>query len=713
MSSDRNLRVGVRRTLIRYLALGAMVASGLTFGVATVAGALTTPTSNIVSDNSPTTLGGSIVFTATVTGTGGVSPTGTVVFTVTGGAGVTACTSSNTTLAGSGGTATATCTITAATAGTYVVSDAYSGDSTYSALTSATDTVTVAKATPTNVVTNNSVTALGGSIVFTATVTGPTNGATPSGTVAFTVTGSANVTACTSSSAVLAGSTNVATATCTITAATAGTYVVSDAFTSDSNYTSVTSATNTVTVAKATPTNVVTNNSVTALGGSIVFTATVSGPTNGAAPSGTVVFTVTGSAGITACTSSSATLVGSTHVGTATCTITATAAGTYVVSDAFTSDSNYASVTSATNTDTVAMVTPTNVVTDNGVTTVGSGIVFTATVTGSGGVTPTGTVVFTVTGSAGVTACTSSSATLVGSTSVATATCSITASAAGTYVVSDVYPGDGNYNTVTSVTDTVTASAAPSGGGGTPPTTNAPPPSGIAASSYGIPVSGSVSSSAPLNVTLTSGSSTDAVSVPSGALPAGTVVSVYPITTTSALLPLIPSGQTYLASVAVTWELSGTSPAATSPVTLTITDPSIAVGDTVYELNSAGALASVGTATTSGSVTVTFSSDPVFVITSATAKVTPPPVVTAHAIRVVGLAVGGRTVTVTILGVGFYGRPEIISSTGHVTTALVSHDNGTQLSVRVTVKLGTAKGVHTFKITLANGKSFDVRYSQR
>jgi hypothetical protein len=70
-------------------------------------------------------------------------------------------------------------------------------------------------------------------------------------------------------------------------------------------------------------------------------------------------------------------------------------------------------------------------------------------------------------------------------------------------------------------------------------------------------------------------------------------------------------------------------------------------------------------------------------------------------------------VTVTILGVGFYGRPRIISSTGHATTVQVAHDSGTRLSVRVTVRLGTAKGVHIFKITLANGKSFDVRYSQR
>ena len=69
--------------------------------------------------------------------------------------------------------------------------------------------------------------------------------------------------------------------------------------------------------------------------------------------------------------------------------------------------------------------------------------------------------------------------------------------------------------------------------------------------------------------------------------------------------------------------------------------------------------------------------------------------------------------TLTVLGVGFYGRPRIISSTGHATTALVTRDSGTQLRVRVSVKLGTTRGVHIFKITLANGKSFDIRYSQR
>jgi hypothetical protein len=713
MSSKKYSRIGIRRAVIRNLALGVLVASGLSFGVANVAGATTAPT-NVVTNNSPTSLGGSIIFTATVTGTGGVTPTGVVTFTVNGTAGVTACSTSSTTLAGSGNVATATCTITASAGGTYAVSDAYPGDGNYSALASAASTVTVSPATPTNVVTNNSPTSLGGSILFTATVTGPTNGATPSGVVSFSVSGTAGAIACTTQSTTLTGSANVATAACTITASAAGSYIVSDTSPSTGSYVNVTSSPSTVSVAKATPTNVVSNNAITALGGSIVFTATVTGPTNGATPSGTVAFTVNGSAGAIACTTSSPTLAGSANVATATCTITASTVGNYTVSDVYSTDPNYLAVTSSPNTDAVAKATPTNVVTNNGVTNVGSSIIFTATVSGpTNGATPSGTVVFSVSGTAGVTACTSSSATLAGSANVATATCTITASSAGSYVVSDAYSTDANYLAVTSAGDTVTASVA-SSGGGTPPATNAPPPSGIAASSYGTPVSGSVTAGAPLTTTLTSGSVVSSVVVPSGALPTGTVVSVYPITTTTALLALIPSGQSYVTSVAVTWESAGASPSSTAPITLTITDPSIVVGDTVYALSSTGTLTSVGTATANGTVTVTFSSDPVFVVTSATPLVTPPPVVVvAHATRVVGVAVNGRTVTITIIGVGFYGRPHIISSTGRATEVVVTHDSGTQLSVRVTVKSGTASGVHTFKITLANGKSFDIHYSQR
>lgn len=83
-----------------------------------------------------------------------------------------------------------------------------------------------------------------------------------------------------------------------------------------------------------------------------------------------------------------------------------------------------------------------------------------------------------------------------------------------------------------------------------------------------------------------------------------------------------------------------------------------------------------------------------------------------RATKVVGGAWTGRTVNVTILGSGFFGQPKIISSTGRRTTARVTHDTGKRLTVRVTVRPGTPNGVHVFRITLSNGKSCNVTYSQ-
>ena len=84
-----------------------------------------------------------------------------------------------------------------------------------------------------------------------------------------------------------------------------------------------------------------------------------------------------------------------------------------------------------------------------------------------------------------------------------------------------------------------------------------------------------------------------------------------------------------------------------------------------------------------------------------------------HANRVVGAAWTGRTVVVTIVGTHFYGQPRIISSTGRATTAVVTHDTGKLLTVRVTVKAGTPRGVHIFKIIFSNGLSTNVKYNQR
>ena len=96
-----------------------------------------------------------------------------------------------------------------------------------------------------------------------------------------------------------------------------------------------------------------------------------------------------------------------------------------------------------------------------------------------------------------------------------------------------------------------------------------------------------------------------------------------------------------------------------------------------------------------------------------TLTIVPRPSVVPHALRVIGTAIAGRTVVVTIVGSGFFGQPRIISSTGRATYAVVTHDTGKALTVRVTVKAGTPVGVHVFKIIFSNGLFTNVRYNQR
>jgi len=80
-----------------------------------------------------------------------------------------------------------------------------------------------------------------------------------------------------------------------------------------------------------------------------------------------------------------------------------------------------------------------------------------------------------------------------------------------------------------------------------------------------------------------------------------------------------------------------------------------------------------------------------------------------HAIAVHGSAVPGRTETLVITGVGFYGKPRVTSNEGG-TTVVVTHDRGTQLVVRVKARAGSKKGWHTFTIRLANGQTSRVNY---
>ncbi len=423
---------------------------------------------NVVTNGATPALGGSVTFTATVSGpTGGATPTGAVNWSVSGTASITTCTSSTTTLSGSGNTATATCTITASKAGTIIVSDSYGGDTNYSTLVSSTDTVTIGKATPTNVVTDSSPTVFGNSVTFTATVTGPAAGATPSGGVTWVVSGTSTISACSTSTTTLSGSGNSATATCTITVSKAGTIIVSDSYAGDSNYFTVASATDTM---RGTPAVLVTNNAVST-GGTLIFTATVTGPPGGVTPTGVLGWAISG--GAAACTSSTGP-TGASNVATYTCSITnARASNTYSATATYPGDSKYPPASGSDIGATVGTFTPTVHVTNSAVGT-GGNLVFTATVTGPAGViTPTGTMVWTISG--GASACSSTTGP-TGATNVATYTCTVnSAQASGTYSATATYPGDGNYDTaagsdngvtVTKVTpsNVVTNSGAPTVG---------------------------------------------------------------------------------------------------------------------------------------------------------------------------------------------------------------------------------------------------------
>jgi hypothetical protein len=101
-------------------------------------------------------------------------------------------------------------------------------------------------------------------------------------------------------------------------------------------------------------------------------------------------------------------------------------------------------------------------------------------------------------------------------------------------------------------------------------------------------------------------------------------------------------------------------------------------------------------AATSGSVTFTFVANP-------------PPVAVLTATHVKGSAVIGRTVTLTIAGTHFSGKPSIKSSNPG-TRIVVTRDTGKSLTVKVTATAKSHKGAGTLTITEGNGKSVKIKY---
>jgi hypothetical protein len=183
------------------------------------------------------------------------------------------------------------------------------------------------------------------------------------------------------------------------------------------------------------------------------------------------------------------------------------------------------------------------------------------------------------------------------------------------YRVVATNPGGTTYGgDMTFTTPQVPPPPASTGTGSTSEPVNAPPPTDLPSSAFGTPTSATASTIAPTILTESFGEATVSVTVPVGALPTGTTVSVYPIVNTMSLVAEIPAGKSYVIAAAVSWQTpSGTSPAASAPITMTITDPSVQSGATLYVLTSTG-VEVAGTATADGSVTITFLTDPVFVV---------------------------------------------------------------------------------------------------
>jgi len=126
-----------------------------------------TPTLSVASSSNPSTYGGSVTFTATISS----GPTGTVTFYDSG-------TSIGTgTISGT----KATFTTTSLGAGAHTITAGYGGNTSYSAVTSSAITQTVNKATPTlSVASSSNPSTYGGSVTFTATISSG-----PTGTVTF------------------------------------------------------------------------------------------------------------------------------------------------------------------------------------------------------------------------------------------------------------------------------------------------------------------------------------------------------------------------------------------------------------------------------------------------------------------------------------------------------------------------------------------------
>lgn len=518
-------------------------------------------TTTVVASTSTPAGGSTFTVSATITslnaGTGAVPPSGTVDFRLDG-------VSQGTKQVVTGTPSTSSITMTAPyTGGAHQIVGFYSGDNNYYNSTSQAVTITVSKVTPTITLTPSTTTPLAGSSVqLTASISPPDAGGTPpSGTVTFTLDG-----AVAGTSTITAGTPS--TATLTITAPSVGGHTLQAIYSGDTNYTSVTSSSVTITIAKVATTLALTPATTTPLGGSsLLVTATISlTGTSTAVPTGTVSFTLDGTV------EGTETVAGGT---TATITIKVPASGVHTLQASYSGDSNFLSSTSPSVNITVAKTPTTTVVAPATTTpTAGSSLQVTATITPSvaGTTQPTGNVTFTLDGvSAGV------QSVVAGSPSTATVT--ITSGlTSGTHSLVATYSGDTYYAASTSAAVTITVSKSPS-------TTVVTPATLTPTAGGSLLVSASITSSSPASANPTGtvifymdGVSQGTGTVTSGS-PSTASVTIPVVSAGSHLLTATYSGDTNYAS-STSAAVSITAAKGATVTTVTATPPVLTVGTT-------------------------------------------------------------------------------------------------------------------------------------
>jgi len=404
-----------------------------------------TATIHLASVPNPSSVNQSDALTVTVTPpTGGAVPTGNVTFSAvalgTSPAANLACSNATTqpatvSLNSSG---TATCDTQTLLAGSYTVSAAYAGDGSYSAGNSNSVTQVVNKAAATLGLSASPAApySVGNTVTLTASLsTIPLSPTAPTGTVTININGAAP-TGC-SNLSITSG-----TASCSYKFTLAQSYVAQAVYVGTDNNFAITSSTNlTLPVGKATTQNTLSSaTNPSSVNQSVALTVTVTPPSGGTAPVGSVQFFMSGTP-IPCVGGNAVSLAG----GTATCNYAFTTVSSGVpITATYSGDTNYPS----------GAATPTvnQVVNKSGTSTaltsapnpsaVDATVAFTATVTPtfSGAAKPGGSVTFTDT-TTGTTLCPPNVALASG-----TAACNASFGSSGPHQIVATYGGDGSFS---------------------------------------------------------------------------------------------------------------------------------------------------------------------------------------------------------------------------------------------------------------------------